>query len=101
MSRTPRTGVSAQTAVIRGKWVVKCPFCGTCEKRDHGEWHVCRACFNAENEYLRVRVAWPRERAQIERLLGNRCASWVRNWTSEESVADLYAENLKFGQAVD
>lgn len=93
--------ILAPAGVIHGKWVVRCPFCGICEKRDHGLWHLCRACFNAENEYFRVPVAWPVERAVIERLLANRKWSWVRNWTPEESVADLYAENLMFGMAVE
>ena len=93
--------MNAVAAVIKGKWVVKCQFCGTCEKKDHGAWHICRACLNAEAEYLRVAVAWPADRAAIERLLGNRKWSWVRNWTPDETVADLYAENLKFGMSVD
>ena len=91
----------ALAGVIKGKWVVKCPFCGICEKKDHGAWHICRACLNAEVEYLRIPVVWPVQRVEIERLLGNRKWSWVRNWTPDEAVADLAAENLKFGMAVD
>ena len=93
----------ATAAIIKGKWVVRCPFCGSCEKKDHGAWHVCRACLNAENEYLRVAVVWPTpfERAEIERLLANRKWSWVRNWTPGESIDDLAAENIRFGMAVD
>lgn len=93
----------ALAGVVKGKWVVKCSFCGICEKKDHGAWHICRACLNAEADYVRVAVIWPTpaERAQIERLLGNRKWSWVRNWTPEESIADLAAENRRFGMAVD
>lgn len=91
----------ALAGIVKGKWVVKCAYCGTCEKQDHGDTHVCRACFNAANGYFPVPVAWPAQRAEIERLLANRKWSWVRNWCPPETVADLYAENLKFGMAVD
>lgn len=101
--RNPRTGQAALAGVINGKWVVKCPFCGQCEKRDHGDWHICRACLNAEADFLRVRVTWPSpsDRVQIERLLANREWSWVRNWTPDEPVEHLAEENLKFGIPVD
>lgn len=97
------TGVAAQAGVVHGKWVIKCPFCGQCEKRDHGDWHICRTCLNAEADFLRVRVVWPSpaDRVQIERLLGNRKWSWVRNWMQPETVEDLYRENVRFGMAVD
>lgn len=87
-------------AIIKGKWVIKCPFCSLCEKRDHGDWLFCRRCFNDRNGHLRVPVIWPAEREEIERLLALRCASWVRNWAPPESVADLRAENLRFRQPV-
>lgn len=95
--------MEALAGVVRGEWVVKCPFCGICERRESGEWHFCRACCNANNDYRAVLIVWPApsDRAQIERLLANRKWSWVRNWIPPESVDDLRDENLKFGMAVD
>lgn len=90
----------AYAGVAKGRWVVRCPFCGYVEQRDSGDWLLCRACLNSGNGHLRIRVVWPAEREQIERLLANRRFSWTRNYSHGETLDDLRRENIEHGAAI-
>jgi hypothetical protein len=79
-----------------GRWVADCPCgCGGAELVEPDQPFMCASCWNRGGAWLPV--AWPAERAQIERTLVERSDARTRNWHPRESVADLRHENRSHG----
>ena len=91
--------ISLDTAahVNQGRWLAVCPVCSvglhlargprTVSKRFIYKGGPCLGC-----QYP-LTVGWPDDADQIDRILGRRPLPVTRNWSPEETVKDLEAEN--------
>mgnify|MGYP000852484951 CR=1 FL=1 len=82
-----------QAFVSAGSWVVVCPSCGSGCATDPAWGLAC--CFGCGAVF--ERVVFPSDPAAIEAALVERVHVPTRNWQPSESVADLRAENVRFG----
>lgn len=85
--------------VNRGRWIAECE-CGGAEVVDPvTRLFMCASCFNAPHEYRwrLVELPDPVTTQVIEAALVMRPELRTRNWRSEESVANLIAENVEHG----
>ena len=87
---------SIMAYINEGRWIAECPagdgmaFCASF--REPLFW--CPLCGNAANGGQWLNVAFPPQKAAIERLLLLRPAVQNRNWVWPETVAGLARENL-------
>ena len=85
------------TAVNHGRWVAYCPNCNGSE--NVGTDDPVMMCFSCGNYHLAGKLApvqFPTERRAIEQLLVERPRQ-NQNWTPDEDVAKLAAENAEHG----
>ncbi|QPC82119.1 hypothetical protein G4Y79_20915 [Phototrophicus methaneseepsis] len=98
-------GPSAPAEIIRGCWVVRCPYCPNVVYIEPGEPFFCPHCACSGNDFQAMPVAWPaaKERVQIEWLLMQRPNPETRNWLPRdgETLATLQLENLDHGHAYE
>lgn len=83
--------------VVRSNWRVDCPFCQSAMAAEPGEPFFCPDCAMQGNEFKPMAIVWPKERAEIERVLLARPNPNNRNWLIGETVADLLTENVAHG----
>lgn len=82
------------------RWVVDCLFCVSAQlSAPEFDVMFCIDCLNAGARGAWVRVAWPptEDIAAIEAALEVRPHFDSRNWTPEESIGYLLAENVAHG----
>lgn len=102
---TGRMGAPVRARVLYGRWLVDCPVCRGANDVDPNEpIYLCSSCywpgvFRAGQVVPAhfAPVEFPRQRAEIERLLLERPFIRNRNWRPGESLADLArqtAENV-------
>lgn len=95
--------------VVRSSWRVMCPFCPgglwaeppTSDLPD-GEPFFCVDCLMQANAFRPMRVIWPVDRLQIERVLLLRPDPLTRNWLPGrgETLEVLQFENKQHGHRV-
>ena len=88
----------AHAEVYQGRWLVKCPWCHSASlasREDHR--FFCVGCRNAGVGGNWVNVTWPATPQDIEAPLVMRPDPMTRNWLVTETVADLLAENERYG----
>ena len=91
VSQELSVGKPLRAYVNHGRWVVKCE-CGGAEKAWEEGLFMCQSCFNSKHQH-RLRLAmFPKNRAEIEKLLLVRPLE-NRNWSPSETLAFLKAEN--------
>jgi len=82
--------------VNHGIWQVACPS-ASCSSAQHASfadpWFFCAGCHNSVFGNKSVRVVWPDNRDDIERVLNMRPYLSNQNWDVNESVDDLLREN--------
>ncbi len=80
-----------------GRWIADCPFCNGAEvvSRQAREF-FCLSCGMTANGGQPMRVRFPRERAEIERVLQARQAR-NQHWRPGDTVAELRALNRAHG----
>lgn len=94
--------VEAVAHVNHGRWIAACPFDG-CYGAEYvsvsGGLFFCCECRNFAVGHHPIRVDLPAEstRAQVEAYLAPRPTPSVRNWTPEQPVKQLQAENREHG----
>ncbi len=97
----PKTHVHAGSTlyayVNAGRWIVRCPDCGSCEY----VWpdsliFLCSNCFNVTSNGQWRPVTIPKEKEKIDNLLAWR-PIFNRNWEPGETLKQLKAENLEHG----
>lgn len=104
MGRAPSFDAVAGTIpaeIIRSNWVVQCPVCRGVVFAPEDDVFFCPDCMMAFNDGRAMWIAFPEERAEIERLLLLRPNPNNRNWLFGETVEQLVAENLEHGIGVD
>ena len=77
-----------------GRWIVDCPNCGNAEFAFEDNLFFCSNCKNSDIEGRVRRVKLPKERKEIEVILGKRQIV-NRHWLPSETVASLQKENDK------
>lgn len=75
--------------VNHGRWMVLCP-CGSAQLASRSDRRFfCVDCGNS----TWVKVSWPEDEREIERVLGYRPDPRTRNWDPSQTVEDLRREN--------
>lgn len=103
----PPEGIQGEVAatVNHGRWIVDCPNdgCGGAVSASvvHPEFY-CTECGSRENDGHSYQVTFPRFRAALENVLMKRPAresfsAANRNWTPDETLAAIKAENIGHG----
>ena len=82
---------SLKAYINHGRWSVKCE-CGCGEYMWEEGWFMCRSCFNGNHKHKYRKAVFPSDRAKIESLLLVRPLQ-NRNWSSDETLGQLRAEN--------
>lgn len=89
-------GGEVRAVVNHGRWLVECPT-SWCEAAQlafrNDQRFFCHNCHNIEADGHWLKVIWPRNAAEIERVLDARSRPENRNWTPGETLAQLRAEN--------
>jgi len=93
--------VAVQAEVNAGRWIVRCPTCSGAQpayRTRHAFW--CVSCLQSRFGGRWTQVIWPEvnDVTRIERILMQRPAPTMRNWTNE-SIADLLRENAEHGDS--
>ena len=94
-----REGMKGEVAarLEHGRWIADCPFCNGAEvvSRQAREF-FCLTCGMVSNGGHPMRVIFPRERAEIERVLQAR-GSRNQHWRPGDSLDELRAMNRAHG----
>jgi len=78
------------------RYLVDCPNCNSAEFAFEDKLFLCSRCFNSDIQGKARKVKMPKDRQQIETILGKRPIK-NRHWYTTETVEDLEKENLKMG----
>lgn len=96
-----RGGDYAVAEIIRGDWVIRCPYCLGGQLAEPGEPFVCVDCMNVANAGYAIDVVWPKpeERHAIEALLLRRSDTMQMNYLPRdgETYESLVAESIEHG----
>lgn len=78
----------------QGRWIANCadPTCHGCEAVAPGQPFMCCRCWNRAHSGAWLKVRFPKDKREIERLLILRPGN-ARNWFPHETVAEIRAEN--------
>lgn len=90
---TTDTAAPLIAEVNHGRWIVICE-CGGAEKMWEEGCFMCQSCYNAGHRHQYRKAVFPRQRRQIEAILGVRPLP-NRNWRPGESLAKLQRENAE------
>lgn len=99
----PLSEVSSASPVVawlqEDRWVAVCPDCGQNAQLIWADamLYLCTVCWNAAVGSTWRRVVFPKDRGEIEVIVGARPLAHNRNWTPGERVSALRAENLERG----
>lgn len=83
-------------SINHGRWIVACECGGAQLASEDDHRFFCVACLNERHGGKWRPVTWPKDRDDIEAVLRERLTENV-NWTPEETVAQLVAENTTNG----
>ena len=86
-------GKPIEARIEYARYIVDCPNCGNAEFAFEDKLFWCSACHNSNVDGQVLKVKMPKERKQIEDILGKRNII-NRHWTNE-TVEDLQKENDK------
>jgi len=78
------------------RYIVDCPNCNSAEFAFEDKLFFCSQCKNSDIQGKVRKVVMPKNRTEIESVLGKR-AIVNRHWLPTESIKDLTAENLIMG----
>lgn len=81
----------------RSSWRANCPFCTESVVAEPGQPFFCPNCLMLQNGGLAMETVFPKERAEIERLLLLRPNPENRNWLPGERIGHLIIENVEHG----
>ena len=74
------------------RWIVDCPNCNSAEYVFEDKLFLCSQCLNSDIKGKARKVKMPKDRKQIEEILGKRAIK-NRHWFPNETVEDLENEN--------
>lgn len=76
-----------------GRWIVDCPNCNSAEYAFEDKLFFCSQCLNSDIQGKARKVKMPKQRKQIEVILGKRAIK-NRHWFPAETIKDLEKENI-------
>lgn len=88
--------LEVRAEVIRGRWMVKCPWCPEVQPVNSPVNPGSFMCMSYPS-MGQLLVRFPRRWDAGEKVLGKRPDITTRNWLMSETVEDLMAENLEHG----
>lgn len=91
---------TTEAYVNHGRWVARCPYCNSAQViTEEDKRFFCPTCGNQANGGVWIRVVWPSANTvqEVEAVLDARQMALTQNWTPDEKVADLQAENQDHG----
>jgi len=89
-------GKPLEARIEYARYIVDCPNCHSAEFAFEDKLFLCSSCLNSDIEGKIRKVKMPKDRKQIEIILGKRAIK-NRHWYPNETVDDLEKENLKMG----
>ena len=78
------------------RFIVDCPNCNSAEYAFEDNLFLCSQCSNSDVQGKVRKVKMPKDRKQIEDILGKRPIK-NRHWSPYETVEDLEKENIEMG----
>ena len=89
-------GNPLEARIEHARFIVDCPNCNSAEYAFEDNLFFCSQCLNSDIEGKSRKVKMPKDRKQIEGILGKRLIK-NRHWFPAETIEDLENENLKMG----
>jgi hypothetical protein len=87
---------TVEARIEHARWIVDCPNCNSAEFAFEDKLFMCSTCNNSDIQGKIRKVVMPKDRKDIESVLGKRLIV-NRHWLPKESLKDLTAENLIMG----
>jgi hypothetical protein len=81
------------------RWIVDCPNCNSAEYAFEDKLFFCSQCLNSDIQGKARKVKMPKQKKQIEEILGKRPIK-NRHWFPAETVEKLEKENVSHGLEV-
>jgi len=89
-------GETVEARIEYARYIVDCPNCNSAEFAFEDNLFFCSQCKNSDIQGKVRKVKIPKDRIEIETILGER-AIVNRHWLPKETLKDLSKENLKMG----
>ena len=89
-------GKPLEARIEYARWIVDCPNCHSAEFAFGDNLFLCSSCQNSDIDKQIRKVKMPKERKEIEDILGKRKII-NRHWSPGESIEQLNAKNIKEG----
>ena len=89
-------GKALEARIEHARFIVDCPNCNSAEFAFEDNLFLCSQCLNSNIQGKVRKVKMPKDRKQIETILGKRPIK-NRHWFPNETIEDLEKENLKMG----
>ncbi len=89
-------GKPLEARIEFARYLVDCPNCNSAEYAFEDNLFFCSQCLNSDVQGKVRKVKMPKDRKQIEDILGKRAIK-NRHWFPNETVKNLEKENLKMG----
>ena len=87
-------GEPLKARIEYSRYLVDCPNCNSAEFAFEDKLFFCSQCLNSDIQGKIRKVKMPKDRKEIEVILGKRAIK-NRHWFPNETVEDLDKENLK------
>jgi hypothetical protein len=94
-----KTDGTVEARIEYARYIVDCPNCNSAEFAFEDNLFFCSQCNNSDIQGKVRQVKMPKDRKQIEEILGKRAIK-NRHWFPTESVKDLEKENISHGLEV-
>jgi len=85
-------GKPLEARIEHARYIVDCPNCNSAEFAFEDNWFFCSQCKNSDIDGRKRRVKMPKQRKEIEDILGKRPIK-NRHWYPHEALQDLAKEN--------
>ncbi len=92
-------GKPLEARIEFARYLVDCPNCNSAEYAFEDKLFFCSQCLNSDVQGKARKVKMPKDRKQIEEILGKRAIK-NRHWFTNETIADLEKENNSHGLEV-
>ena len=92
-------GKPLEARIEYARMIIDCPNCNNAEYAFEDKLFLCSQCLNSDIQGQIRKVKMPKDRKQIEEILGKRPIK-NRHWFPNETIADLKNENTSHGLEV-
>jgi len=92
--KMPTADITLEARIEHARWIVDCPNCNNAEFAFEDNLFLCSSCQNSDINGEIRQVEMPKDRSDIENILGKRKIV-NRHWYPNETIDKLQAENAK------